>query len=444
MIRLKTLLASAALLIGSSLIAQNTVFIYGQVLNNMGSSIQVDITTGPGTLPFTSHTVFTDLAGNFTDTMNLSSTQGILGFTYETCDSTIVSDSAFFSPSPLGVVVNVVLDYCPNMLVDCLGVPGGTALPGSPCDDGDSTTVNDTWTAACVCQGSSMLVDCLGIPGGTALPGTPCNDNDSTTFNDTWSPGCVCQGTSMGVDCLGVPGGTALPFTPCDDGDPNTVNDMWTQGCACVGTPVNTPCNATFNVWQPIDSLTGMPISGTVNVMLLNTSPIFGYSFMWDFGDGNTSTSPWPTHTYTGNGPYLLCLTITGPGCASTYCDTVAVDTSGIIIPGQPGASGFTINVIPNGATSIDETPDLLNDLTLAPNPAVNELFINLNSLQSANAVVRVFDFTGKEVILDNISLNSGSNRARIATDQLENGGYILRIEANGTALTKRFVKMIR
>lgn len=36
---------------------------------------------------------------------------------------------------------------------DCLGVVGGTALPGTPCDDGNTETINDTWNASCVCVG---------------------------------------------------------------------------------------------------------------------------------------------------------------------------------------------------------------------------------------------------------------------------------------------------
>lgn len=37
---------------------------------------------------------------------------------------------------------------------DCLGVEGGTALPGTPCDDGDPATLDDAWTADCTCVGN--------------------------------------------------------------------------------------------------------------------------------------------------------------------------------------------------------------------------------------------------------------------------------------------------
>ena len=50
-------------------------------------------------------------------------------------------------------------------------------------------------------------------------------------------------------------------------------------------------------------------------------------SWVWDFGDGNTSTAQSPLHTYGANGTYLACLTIfTSDSCTSTYCDTVVVN----------------------------------------------------------------------------------------------------------------------
>lgn len=38
-------------------------------------------------------------------------------------------------------------------------------------------------------------VDCLGVLGGTALPGTACNDGNASTTNDMYGTDCVCAGT---------------------------------------------------------------------------------------------------------------------------------------------------------------------------------------------------------------------------------------------------------
>ena len=119
----------------------------------------------------------------------------------------------------------------PNAAQDCQGVCNGSALPGFPCDDGDSTTGNDVWTVNCNCQGSAF--DCLGVPGGNALPGNACDDGNATTENDVWDTNCNCAGVVF--DCLGVPDGTTLPGTACDDGDSSSVNDTWDVDCNCIG-----------------------------------------------------------------------------------------------------------------------------------------------------------------------------------------------------------------
>lgn len=90
-------------------------------------------------------------------------------------------------------------------MIDCAGVPGGGALPGTTCDDGDPSTGNDRWTSTCVCEGQPL--DCLSVPGGSALPGTSCDDGDPDTHNDTWTSVCQCVGQR--VDCAGVINGTA-------------------------------------------------------------------------------------------------------------------------------------------------------------------------------------------------------------------------------------------
>ncbi len=48
-------------------------------------------------------------------------------------------------------------------------------------------------------------------------------------------------------------------------------------------------------------------------------------SYLWDFGDGNTSTSTNPTHTYAATGTYTACLIAIG-GCGNdTTCQTISV-----------------------------------------------------------------------------------------------------------------------
>ena len=115
-----------------------------------------------------------------------------------------------------------------GQLVDCLGIPGGPALPGTTCDDGDATTGNDVYGSNCVCAG--LLIDCLNVPGGGALPGTPCDDGNSSTVNDSWDPNCNCIGT-VGIEQV-EPGAIAISMFPNPTRDHVILSIATTHGAA--------------------------------------------------------------------------------------------------------------------------------------------------------------------------------------------------------------------
>ena len=112
---------------------------------------------------------------------------------------------------------------------DCLGVMGGSALPGTACDDG-LVTQNDTWSNSCECIGI-----CYSDSGPSGPPGSMCDDGNPNTFGDVWDDACSCGGPGGWVDCEGTLGGFALPGAACDDGDGSTLNDVWSANCVCVG-----------------------------------------------------------------------------------------------------------------------------------------------------------------------------------------------------------------
>lgn len=108
--------------------------------------------------------------------------------------------------------------------VDCLGVNGGTALPGTPCDDGNANSTADVWNNYCICVG--YCTDWM--EGGSTVPGGACDDGNMLTINDVMSAECYCHGICAPL--FGWPG------DPCDDGDPLTSDDIVDQwGCSCYG-----------------------------------------------------------------------------------------------------------------------------------------------------------------------------------------------------------------
>lgn len=180
-----------------------------------------------------------------------------------------------------------------NTPQDCAGVNNGGALPGTPCNDNNADTGNDTWNANCQCVG--LLIDCAGTPGGNVHAGSPCNDNDADTGGDVYNANCACVGQPY--DCTGIPGGTATVGTPCNDNNGATGNDRYNADCQCVG--------------QPFDCL-GIPGGATVPGTLCN--------------DNNPATSG---DVFTAN-----CI------CAGTLAEDCAGVAGGTAQPGTPCDDG--------------------------------------------------------------------------------------------------------
>ena len=70
-----------------------------------------------------------------------------------------------------------------------------------------------------------------------------------------------------------------------------------------------------------------MPISGVapLTIDFTDTSSAGGTSWLWQFGDGDTSASQNPSHTYTVDGTYVVTLTATGPLGVLSFQDMVYV-----------------------------------------------------------------------------------------------------------------------
>ncbi len=391
-----------------------------------------------------------------------------------------------------------------STFVDCLGIPGGSNVVGSFCTDSlGGLGFLGNWDANCICQPGTFL-DCLSIPGGSNLPGTACTDTSGAA--GTWSTGCVCIADTTITGCQAcytitqVAPFTAL-FTNCStggtapfdiiwdfapggglDGDSITLvypgpgtyiaclNILDANGIEChicdsvvVGidgtiNPISPqPCTSSFWVIQAYDSTaTGVePIPNEVWVWNLSSGGNGNYQFLWNFGDGTSSTDAYPTHVYGSDGPWNLCLTMYSGGCTNTYCDSVSVDANGIlnqlVIGGGNSnvheattgnrSGGFTLNVIQHIPTSVTEIPAFA-ELKAWPNPVLNELNLSFNTSLSGTVPVTVIDPSGRTVITDSQQLTTGSNTFRISTSTLEPGLYMVRIGNDARSITQRFMKV--
>ena len=128
-------------------------------------------------------------------------------------------------------------------------------------------------------------------------------------------------------DNLGL---NTFPMTTNDQaalGDP--LEDFWVQG--------STPLSATAG---------GSPATGnaplTVNLTGSATGGTAPYTYSWNFGDGTTSTTQNPSHTYTTAGTYTATLTVTDSSSpAKTATSSVTTNVSAVGNPLAASASAI-------------------------------------------------------------------------------------------------------
>jgi PKD repeat protein len=145
-------------------------------------------------------------------------------------------------------------------------------------------------------------------------------------------------------------------------------------------------------------------ISGyTATFTNLSTSINKTLNYFWDFGDGNTSSTPNPNHTYTTIGKYNVKLIASNCIFSDTISKTIQI-----------------------GTTSIEENIVEVGDFSLYPNPALNQINLKTDSrLLGSNYTV--YDKTGKSVINGKII----AEQTVVELGNLSRGIYLLSIGEN-------------
>ncbi|MBT8256994.1 MAG: T9SS type A sorting domain-containing protein [Bacteroidia bacterium] len=88
---------------------------------------------------------------------------------------------------------------------------------------------------------------------------------------------------------------------------------------------------------------------------------------------------------------------------------------------------------------SVDAISETINSLRIYPNPITSGDYVNLGFSQNITADVTVYDLTGKAILTEKIS-SSSTKSLNIST--VNDGIYMLRIEAENSATSRKFVIM--
>ena len=114
--------------------------------------------------------------------------------------------------------------------------------------------------------------------------------------------------------------------------------------------------STTLTICGAVAANFGFSGQGSTRLFSSNTSVGVALSYAWNFGDGSSSTSANPSHTYVSAGSYTVTLTVTD-ACGTVDVTTSAIDICQTIIPNFTNTfsgSTFTFSAQPAGLSNYD------------------------------------------------------------------------------------------
>ena len=177
-------------------------------------------------------------------------------------------------------------------------------------------------------------------------------------------------------------------------------------------------CSAQFSMYADTTTLHHYYI---VN-MASGAKPL---TYLWNWGDGTSDNTPYPSHTYSAAGEYTICLTIADSvGCTSTYCDSSNIQKSGNNV--------ISLTVIPQSSTGINEFSN--NEIVmLYPNPATGDITI----VSPSRANISILNIEGQLMK----SFTANSNKTNVDISSLARGIYFVKVQDEKGSVMKKFVK---
>jgi len=158
----------------------------------------------------------------------------------------------------------------------------------------------------------------------------------------------------------------------------------------------------------------------TINVNATGVGAVVPY-YAWSFGDAGTGTGASTSHTYTAAGTYSVCVIYadaTDTSCYAYSCQNVTITASGIAVNSAPQFS-----------------------VQATPNPFTTSTSINLTLDQSADVQVGIYDITGQKVaVMQDGKMSAGTHTLQWKPENLAEGIYFLRVEADGIIQTRKLV----
>jgi PKD repeat protein len=324
-------------------------------------------------------------------------------------------------------VVTVTVNQNPTVSISANGstsfCTGGSVEIASSQIGGNVWNTNATSNSITVSETGDFSLEYTDANGCSASSNTisvNVSDSPIPTISTNGSTS-ICDGSSVSLSASTADSyawtfnGVALPNTTqtIDATLEGIYTVNVTNADACNGVGASAPIFVSVNATPTADA-SFTQTNGSFTVQFLNNSTN-ATSYSWNFGDGNTSTSANPSHTYATGGDFTVVLTATNGNCSNT----------------------FSINL-----TSVAVSENVaFEDLMVFPNPTENVLNIQFSSFDSGIMNATIFNLAGQVVSSEAFAVNAGNMFHTIDTSNLESGVYFVNLNNNTSNITIRVIK---
>lgn len=251
---------------------------------------------------------------------------------------------------------------------------------------------------------------------------SPFGNNPLSRNGDTLFTGAAAATYQWYLDNVPISGANSMTYLATQSGNYHVIFCDSSGCCGGAGDYFFVNCFAHFNIFPD----TTTPHHWFALTQTHGTSP---FTYLWHWGDGDSSTGPTASHIYNSPGNYNICLTVSDYiNCVATYCDssTYIYKTDENIISIQ------AVSQLPTGISQIRNPQSAFR---ISPNPATNTLTINIDETL-IGATATIADITGRTVM----AVELVTRHSSLVTSDFSSGVYFVTVSNGQSKATKKLV----